>query len=113
MKRNAGASLAMFVLSVVLGVTSAVCEVASTGPDPLRTEWPHTDFARHSVPFTEIRSGGPPKDGIPAIDAPRFDLAGRRQGSGWATSIRDAEPVISSVLHNDARAYPLRILYLA
>src|SRR3989442_4423095 len=25
-----------------------------------------TDFGRHSVPYSEIFSGGPPKDGIPA-----------------------------------------------
>ena len=31
-----------------------------------------TDFTRHTVPYDEIFSGGPPKDGIPAIDNPQF-----------------------------------------
>ena len=31
-----------------------------------------TDFSRHSVDFGEILSGGPPKNGIPAIDAPAY-----------------------------------------
>jgi hypothetical protein len=31
-----------------------------------------TDFSRHTVPYREVFSGGPPKDGIPAIDAPSF-----------------------------------------
>lgn len=31
-----------------------------------------TDFGEHSVPYEEISSGGPPKDGILAIDEPRF-----------------------------------------
>jgi len=31
-----------------------------------------TDFSISSVPFDEIFSGGPGKDGIPAIDDPRF-----------------------------------------
>ena len=31
-----------------------------------------TDFTRHSVPYSEILSGGPPKGGIPAIDEPKF-----------------------------------------
>jgi len=31
-----------------------------------------TDFSKHSVPYGEILSGGPPKDGIPAIDHPKF-----------------------------------------
>ncbi|MEX2584070.1 MAG: hypothetical protein WD766_12385 [Gemmatimonadota bacterium] len=32
-----------------------------------------TDFTRQSVPLEKIVSGGPPKDGIPAIDRPRFE----------------------------------------
>ena len=35
-------------------------------------EWPKTDFTKHSIEFTEIISGGPPKDGIPPIDDPVF-----------------------------------------
>ena len=31
-----------------------------------------TDFSKHSVPFDEISSGGPGKDGIPSIDKPVF-----------------------------------------
>ena len=31
-----------------------------------------TDFSKHSVPYSEILSGGPPKDGIPSINAPKF-----------------------------------------
>ncbi|NIM00319.1 MAG: hypothetical protein GTN89_05285, partial [Acidobacteria bacterium] len=30
-----------------------------------------TDFSKISVPPDEIVSGGPPKDGIPAIDLPK------------------------------------------
>ena len=39
-------------------------------------EWPSTDFDKHSVPLSEIISGGPGKDGIPAIDKPEFLRAG-------------------------------------
>ncbi|MCA1617512.1 MAG: DUF3179 domain-containing protein [Acidobacteria bacterium] len=31
-----------------------------------------TDFARHTVPLREFQSGGPGKDGIPALDRPHF-----------------------------------------
>ena len=31
-----------------------------------------TDFSIHSVSYDEILSGGPPKDGIPALDDPQF-----------------------------------------
>src|SRR5688572_23878957 len=44
------------------------------GKDQLRVstaEW-KTDFSKHTVPLGEIMSGGPGKDGIPPIDAPKF-----------------------------------------
>ena len=40
-------------------------------PRSLTVGW-KTDFARHSVPLSEFRSGGPGKDGIPAIDRPQL-----------------------------------------
>jgi hypothetical protein len=73
-------------------------------------EWPHTDFSRHSVVLDEIRSGGPPKDGIPAIDDPKFEQLSNGQAQGWAGTLTDKEPVISLVRGDDARAYPLRVL---
>ena len=41
------------------------------------------DLSKHSVPLKEILSGGPPKDGIPAILAPVFVPARK------ATFLRD------------------------
>jgi hypothetical protein len=51
-----------------------------------RREWPKTDFSRRTVELAEIESGGPPKDGIPAIDRPRFvgALALRMKGAQHA-----------------------------
>jgi len=69
-----------------------------------RTGWP-TNFDRHGVPLTEIRSGGPPKDGIPALDHPRF--VGVSEASGW---LKPVEPVIALTVGNESRAYPLQIL---
>ncbi len=39
---------------------------------PFSTRGWRTDFSKHAVPLDEILSGGPPKDGIPAIDDPKF-----------------------------------------
>ena len=36
-----------------------------------REGW-RTDFSKTTIEFDEILSGGPPKDGIPAIDSPIF-----------------------------------------
>ncbi len=63
-----------------------------------------TDFRLHSVPYSEILSGGPPKDGIPALDAPRFVSV--EEADAW---LEDREPVIFFQLGADARAYPLQI----
>ena len=64
-----------------------------------------TDFSRHTVPFTEILSGGPPRDGIPPIDQPKFiDF---REANRYLDRL---EPVISFEINGDVRAYPLSIL---
>ena len=64
-----------------------------------------TDFSLHTVPYDEIISGGPPRDGIPPIDAPKFTTP--EGASEW---LGDLEPVIAFELNGDARAYPLQIL---
>lgn len=68
-------------------------------------EWPKTDFTNSSVDFSEILSGGPPKDGIPSIDNPKFvDIA---DASEW---LGENEPVIALSIGKTAKAYPLQIL---
>jgi hypothetical protein len=64
-----------------------------------------TDFSRHSVPFAEIFSGGPPRDGIPPLDDPKFTTPD--EAAEW---LGDQEPVISFELNGETRAYPLQIL---
>jgi hypothetical protein len=56
------------------------------------------------VPPGELISGGPPPDGIPAIDTPRFIRVED------VTTLSDDEPVLSLELEGEARAYPVRIL---
>ncbi|MGI8424858.1 MAG: DUF3179 domain-containing protein [Chloroflexota bacterium] len=64
-----------------------------------------TDFSKRTVPLGEIMSGGPGKDGIPPIDAPKFvDVPA---AAAW---LKDVEPVIALELNGAARAYPLQIL---
>lgn len=74
------------------------------GPLSWSREWPNTDFSRISIDLGEIRSGGPPKDGIPSIDAPVFVPSADR------ATLAEDEPVISVSINGDARAYPLQIL---
>ena len=76
------------------------------GPIPsFRTDGWDTNFCLHSVPYDEIFSGGPPRDGIPPIDSPRFETV--ESADDW---IEDVEPVIYLDIDGDIRAYPLQIL---
>jgi hypothetical protein len=87
---------------MVLGIVP--CAAARAEPARWRAEGWRTDFSKHTVPLTEILDGGPPRDGIPSIDAPRFMPA-----SG-ITDIAAREPVIVFPLGPRPRAYPLRVL---
>ncbi|MGH7332104.1 MAG: DUF3179 domain-containing protein [Candidatus Rokuibacteriota bacterium] len=64
-----------------------------------------TDASKALVPLDEIISGGPPPDGIPAIDRPSF--VSPDKASAWVTA---KEPVLALDVKADARAYPLQIL---
>ena len=78
--------------------------MAREAPSHWLAEWGATDFSLSAVSFDEIMSGGPPKDGIPAIDDPVFAPAGEIEG------LADTEPVISFFVGDDQRAYPMQIL---
>lgn len=95
----------IFIITALTGIMHALPGMAVDGvPRDWLREWPDTDFSKHSVEFKDIISGGPPKDGIPAIDNPRF------KSLIAITDIKDTAPVISLQIGNDARAYPLSIL---
>ena len=64
-----------------------------------------TDGVRHSVPLDEILSGGPPKDGIPPIDDPKFISTAEADGF-----LSDDDPGIAFSLGNTKRFYPYQIL---
>ena len=57
------------------------------------------------MPYGEIMSGGPPRDGIRPIDDPKFTTF--EDARGW---LADQEPVIAFELNRDVRAYPLQVL---
>ena len=83
----------------------ATVDADPRGPSALSvsaTGWA-TDFGRHSVPLDEFASGGPPRDGIPPIDEPRFVPVEKARGGS-------DEPVIGVEIGGEARAYPIRIL---
>jgi hypothetical protein len=64
-----------------------------------------TEFSRHTIPYDEVVSGGPPKDGIPAIDRPQF--VSIQEADAW---LEPREPVVLVEIGDEARAYPIQIL---
>jgi hypothetical protein len=78
--------------------------LGEAGPRPPSTAGWKTDFARRSVPLTAFTPGGPGKDGIPPIDAPRF-LAAEN-----VDFLDPREPVIVLEIDGEVRAYPIQIL---
>jgi len=83
-----------------------LCAPVFVAADPAvwRGEWPDTDFSKTSVTdWAEIRSVGPPKDGIPALDAPDFRPVAQTE------DIDAREPVFTVLLEGETpRAYPIR-----
>lgn len=62
------------------------------------------DFSKSSIDTSKIQSGGPPKDGIPALFEPKTLPA------KWVDFLDDEEQVLGVVHNGIARAYPTRIL---
>ncbi len=93
----------------LIPLIATFCVAASTAiasPEFWRSEWPNTDFEQTSVEsWVEILSGGPPKDGIPALDNPAFVSVAEKSG------LTPREPVITLEIEGAApRAYPIRYL---
>lgn len=97
----------MSVKSILLGLCLAIWPLLGVAePKFWKQEWPDTDFSKTSVPsWVEILSGGPPKDGIPALSQPVFINVAQE------TRIGAREPVITLELDGQVpRAYPIRYL---
>ena len=80
-------------------ITEPKRRVVSTQPGDVEF-----DVTRHTVPLREIRGGGPPTNGIPALIDPEFVSAED------ADSLRPKDTVLGVSLNGAAKAYPIRIL---
>ena len=87
----------LFVLAAALAVPGAAAPAAETPS--------LNGFALEpsSIPSGEIHKGGPPRDGIPALEGPALVPAA---DAPWD----DDEPVIGVQLGGESRAYPYAIL---
>lgn len=104
---------AALLAAAVLGGGVAAIGLVSNGDDesagfeevPFDTSAWSTDFSRHAVPLDEFVGGGPPKDGIPSIDEPKFVSAEDADGF-----LATREPVAVVEVNGEVRGYPIQIL---
>jgi hypothetical protein len=88
------------VRALLLGLTGLALAAPSACAEGLKT-----DLSKALISLDEVISGGPPPDGIPAIDRPAF--VSRGIADAW---LKPVEPVLALQVRGDARAYPLQIL---
>ncbi len=62
------------------------------------------DLSQSLIPSKEILQGGPPRDGIPSIERPKFVSAAN------ANFMRPTDRVIGITINGESRAYPINIL---
>lgn len=89
------------------GTPAPVEQVAASPPEPVPSALDDRRDARFPEPLVdpgELRSGGPPPDGIPSIDEPKFL---RADEVGF---LADTEPVLALEVGDEARAYPVQVL---
>lgn len=61
------------------------------------------DLSNSLIPVNEIKDGGPPRDGIPSIDDPKFLNAAE-------APLKDNDRILGVQLNGIAKAYPVKVL---
>ncbi|MFO7592096.1 MAG: DUF3179 domain-containing protein [Acidimicrobiia bacterium] len=111
-----GAALAAITTVALLVAGTATALAADPQPQPLIEPSPREPgpsalddqddpaFPKARIDTDDLLAGGPPPDGIPAVDNPLFESAGDVDWLGAR------EPVLAFEIDGDARAYPVQIL---
>ncbi|MGH7321054.1 MAG: DUF3179 domain-containing protein [Candidatus Rokuibacteriota bacterium] len=85
---------------VVLALVATLASHASAQSFPLKT-----NLSKALVPLEHLQPGGPPPDGIPPIDRPKFVRVA--DADRW---LKGREPVMAFESQGVARAYPLQVM---
>jgi hypothetical protein len=92
-------------IAIIGGVAVAAIAIFAAASFPQSGSLPTDESGETKaiVPLDKIVGGGPPRDGIPSIDNPKFVSA---SDSG----LQDSDLVLGLDINGDVRAYPLDIL---
>src|SRR5438876_8511943 len=96
--------LAGLLLSTVSASLPAIAPQEKQYLDAGRGQ-PPFDVTLHSVPIAEIVPAGPPKDGIPALDRPKFVPA--READKFLSK---HDKILGIEYNGTVKAYPVKIL---
>ena len=80
----------------------AITLIALLPAVPVQADW---DFSKSIIPVENIRGGGPPKDGIPALFNPEYLTA-----KAADKLLKPDEKVLGLNIKGVSRAYPIRIM---
>ncbi len=86
---------------IILAMSTALLALAA--PASLRAS-EGFDYTKHSIPVSEIESGGPGKDAIPSLVNPVFVSAAE------AAFLGGSDKVLGVAIGDKAKAYPIKIL---
>ncbi len=87
--------------TVIVGLVAVIVAIAVIAAIFSRND----GAIKHSVPLNEIIGGGPPKDGIPSIDNPKFTSVAEAN-----KALADDQPGIAFSMSGVDRFYPFQIL---
>ena len=106
----------MVIAMVTIAKTNNINSPSASNTNPLSKEnllpsslligQSNAQLQKHIVPLDQIASGGPPPDGIPSIDKPKF-VTVQEAGNNF---LSDSDLVLGVNINGDTRAYPLLIL---
>ena len=106
MKKKIFYVFTILLFLVACGANNDGDTFSSTPTDPNGNSGDDNTSSDWLIPVSEVKDGGPGKDGIPSIDSPRFvDV-----NDSAANFLNDEDLVIGIVKGNDIRAYPHLIL---
>lgn len=102
--------ITLFLIVVIPAMNSNSVSIANPivntdNVNPVSISQAEKEGENNIVPLDQIVSGGPPPDGIPSIDDPRFVSVQEADGR-----LEDSELVLGLNINGDIRAYPLQIL---
>jgi hypothetical protein len=100
-----GVILIVYTSTTNSGSSPSSLVVPAIAPGVAAQQSNNGEEIKHIVPLVQIVSGGPPRDGIPSIDNPKFVSV-----ADAGKFLKDSDLVIGLSLNGETRAYPLLIL---